>query len=388
MITVQQEKLVAALHAVTRASTKSTLMPAFALIKLDISSEGILHLSCFNGETAVKARVQVDCTEELSVCVDAATLKAVVETLVGPLQLHPERNSLVIQCGKNRTALRIVDELIPTLGDEKVEPIATMPGNVFRRLARVLPFASSDESRAVLQVLHLNLEVDCVTAQTADGYSAGLVREAIEGPAKKMTMHLPIQSARLLASLVDDFDILKLGSLSAGHYVFQITNNEIAKDVTLTTVATAENFPSAQIMTLIDEARNNAHAQLQVQKDSLLKSIRMVSAMGTQNTFIKAVGGTIKMASAETESGQSRNILEGSATGKDVNAWASALFLKRAAEGCREELTIKISESKKPILIESGNFTSLIMPMLIEGGTDPFAEDEAISIPLSEMVTA
>ena len=47
-----------------------------------------------------------------------------------------------------------------------------------------------------------------------------------------------------------------------------------------------------------------------------------------------------------------------------------------------------ITNGTKPILIESGNFTAVIMPMLVECGKDPFPEDEAIAITLPEMAMA
>ena len=60
MLTIQQDILNSALSAVTRASTKSTLMTAFALVRLDVNTNGVLHLSCFNGETAARSTVNVD----------------------------------------------------------------------------------------------------------------------------------------------------------------------------------------------------------------------------------------------------------------------------------------------------------------------------------------
>src|SRR5512145_1502713 len=137
MITIQQDTLNAALNAVTRASTRSTLMAAFSLVRLDVNTNGILHLSCFNGETAARSTVNVDGSEDLSVCVDAATLKAVVETLTGQIRLHVEETSLVIQQGtSNRTSLRIVDEPLPVIGDESIQIIATFSGTIFRSLMR------------------------------------------------------------------------------------------------------------------------------------------------------------------------------------------------------------------------------------------------------------
>jgi DNA polymerase III sliding clamp (beta) subunit (PCNA family) len=388
MITLEQDLLHAALSAVTRASTKSTLMAAFALVRLDVGTNGILHLSCFNGETAARSTVNVDCSEDMSVCVDAATLKAVVETLAGQIRLHVDGTSLVIQGTSNRTTLRIVDEPLPVIGEESIQTVATFSGSVFRSLMRALPFASTDDSRAVLQVVHLILDSDTVMAQTADGYSAGLVRETIEGPAEPTSVSLPLSSARLLSTLVEDRDTVRMGTSGENRYIFQITNAEDAKDLTIATVTADGNFPSEQIMTLLGEARKNAIAVLQIQQPSLIQSIRMVNAMGTQSTFIKAVNGEAKIASAETETGQGRNILEGSASGENAQAWLSAVFLKRAVEACKGELVMRITDGQKPILVEAGSFTAVIMPMAVEASKDPFPEDEAIAISLPEMAMA
>ena len=389
MITLQQDLLHSALNAVTRASTKSTLMTAFSLVRLDVNTDGILHLSCFNGETAARSTVNVDCSEDMSVCVDAATLKAVVETLAGQIRLHVDGTSLVIQQGtSNRTSLRIVDEPLPVIGDESIQTVATFSGSIFRSLMRALPFASTDDSRAVLQVVHLIINSDTVVAQTADGYSAGLVLESIKGPANQTSVSLPLSSARLLSTLVEERDTVRMGTSGENRYIFQITNVDDSKDVTLATVTADGNFPSEQIKTLIEDARQNAVAVLQVQQPSLMQSIRMVNAMGTQSTFIKAINGVAKIASAETETGQGRNILEGTASGEDAQAWLSADFLKRAVEACKGELVMRITNNTKPILIEAGSFTAVIMPMMVEGSKDPFPEDEAIAISLPEMAMA
>ena len=125
MITIQQDALHTALNAVTRASLKSSI-PAFSLVRLDVKTDGILHLSCFNGETAARAITNVICDEDLSVSVDALTLKAVVETLARKSVCMIEHNSLVIQSSTNRTTLRTVDESIPVIGDENMQVIATL----------------------------------------------------------------------------------------------------------------------------------------------------------------------------------------------------------------------------------------------------------------------
>lgn len=387
MIIIQQETLNAALNAVTRASLKSSLA-ALSLVRIDAQSNDILHLSCFNGETAARAIVPASCEEKLSVCVDALTLKAVVETLDSEVELFTQENSLVIQSKTNRTTLRIVNEDLPVIGNENIQIIAPVPGSTLRSVSRILPFASTDNSRYVLQVLHLTFTRDLITAQTADGYSAGCVQETIEGPADEVPVSLPLNFAKLLYSLVEERDIVRVCTSGENRYIFQITNSDTSKDLTLATVTGSENFPATQINTLLNDARKATNAHLSIQQTSLAQSIRMVNAMGTQSTFIKAVDGIAKIASAETETGQGRNILEGTASGGNASVWLSAAFLKRAVDACRGELIMRISSGQKPVLIEAGSFTAVIMPMLVEGQKDPFPENEGIAISLPELAMA
>jgi DNA polymerase III sliding clamp (beta) subunit (PCNA family) len=387
MITLSQDTLRATLNAVTRASQKSSL-PAFSLVRLDADTNGRLSLSCFNGETAARAITFVACDEDLSLCVDALTLNAVVETLAGEIQLSVEANSLILHSQANRTTLRIVDETLPVIGEESIQTLATLSGSIFRSLMRVLPFASTDSSRPALQVLHLTLDKESLLAQAADGYSASCVRENVRGTSEPTSLCLPWSFARLMSSLVEDHDTVQVGTSGPNRMLFQITNPERSRDLTLATVTGPDNFPSAQIAQLLEEARQATAAHCLVQQTSLLQTIRMVQAMGTHNTFLKAVNGVVKMASSETETGQARNLLEGSASGCDASTWLSAAFLKRAAEACKGELAIKIADGKKPVLLEAGGFTAIIMPMLVEGSKDPFSEEEALELNLPIMAMA
>ena len=387
MITIQQESLNAALGAVTRASLKNSLA-ALSLVRLDATTNGTLYLSCFNGETAARAITYVACDEDMSVSVDAMTLKAVVETLASEIHLSVDQNSLVIQSSANRTTLRMVDEVFPIIGEESIQPIATLTGTTFRSLSRALPFASTDSTRQILQVLHLTFNKDTIVAQSADGYTAACVKEGIEGPSEQITVSLPVSISRLLSTLVDEGDTVHIGSSGEHRTIFHIKNTDNEKDLTLATVTSAENFPSEQIANLIENARNSATAQLNIQQSSMIQSIRMVLAMDAQSLFIKTVDGTTKIASSETETGQARNILDGTASGQNASIWLSTAFLKRAVEACRGELAIRIGDGKNPLLVEAGSFTAIIMPLLVEGQKDPFPDDEAIAITLPELSMA
>ena len=53
-----------------------------------------------------------------------------------------------------------------------------------------------------------------------------------------------------------------------------------------------------------------------------------------------------------------------------------------------EHLVSCLVNGTKPILVEAGSFTAVIMPMMVEGSKDPFPEDEAIAISLPVMAMA
>jgi hypothetical protein len=81
-------------------------------------------------------------------------------------------------------------------------------------------------------------------------------------------------------------------------------------------------------------------------------------------------------------------LLEGTASGEPASVWLSAVFLKRAVEACKGVLSIRLAEARKPILVEGGSFTAIIMPMAMEAGRDPFVEEDALSMTLPQMAAA
>ncbi len=370
-----------------RASQKSAIA-TFAGVRLDACADGSLHLSCFNGESAARAILNVACTEDFSICVDAQTLKAVVDTLSGEVRLSITDNSLLLENGANRTTLRLIEETIPVIGEETIQPLTTLPGSVLRSLVRVLPFASTDEARPALSVLHLTFAPASVIAQAADGYAAGRVQETITGPQESHSVCLPASFTRLLSNLADESDTAQVGTSGKNHFIVQISNSAREKDLTLATVTAEANFPGEQIDQLMSTARKDGMAHLSVQKGSLSQTLKMVNAMGTQNSYLKAAGSTVKMASEETTTGRARNVLDGSASGTDAHVWLSAVFLKRVAEACKGAIAVYIAADKKPVLFEEGNFTAIIMPLLMDEKNDPFPDDEAFTLSLPAMAAA
>lgn len=384
MISIPQEVFANALNAVTRASLKNSLMAAFALVRLDASANGLLHLSCFNGDTAARAIVYAACNDDLSVCVDAQTLKAVTDTLVGEVRLDVVDKTLVLLNGANRTVLRIVEDTIPVIGGETTRDLFTVSGVTLRSLMRALAFASTDEARPGLQNLNLMIHDQKIIAQATDGYTAGIVVERFSEAKDKVVIPLPGNFARLFVTLIEDKDAVLAQSVGENRFLFHITNAEAGKNLALATVAPANDFPSEQLAQLLQIAQTGATTRMSIQKHALLQTAKMVGAIGTQSTFLKVVNGVVKVASAATSTGQARNVLDCAATGDDAKVWLSAAYLKRAVDACKAEILLQIGKDKKPLLIQEDNFTAILMPLINETESDPFADEDApiaISLP-------
>ena len=389
MISIAQEVLANALNAVTRASQKSNLIAAFALVRIQAAASGELSLSCFNGDTAARAVVYAACNDDFAICVDAQTLKAVTDTLVGEVRLEVVDNALVLLNGAHRTTLRITEETIPVIGAEVSTDLFTLSGVTLRSLTRVLPFASVDDSRPALQVLYLTISDQGVVAQAADGFTAGIVIENFIEAKEKAAVSLPLSFARLLAALIEEKDTVRVQSAGENRFLFQITQTESGRNLSLATAVPANSFPAAQLAELLKGAHASTTTRMTIHKPALLQTVKMVGAMGTQNTFVKVVKGVIKVASAATETGQARNILESTATGADAKVWLSAAYLRRAVDACKAEIDVQIGGEKKPVLIHEGSFTAILMPLFVEA-KDPFTDDEtvAISLPAIENILA
>ena len=390
MISIPQEVLANALNAVTRASLKSNLIAAFALVRIQAAASGELSLSCFNGDTAARAVVYAACNDDFAICVDAQTLKAVTDTLVGEVRLEVVDNALVLLNGAHRTTLRITEETIPVIGAEVSTDLFTLSGVTLRSLTRVLPFASVDDSRPALQVLYLTISDQGVVAQAADGFTAGIVIENFIEAKEKAAVSLPLSFARLLAALIEEKDTVRVQSAGENRFLFQITQTESGRNLSLATAVPANSFPAAQLAELLKGAHASTTTRMTIHKPGLLQTVKMVGAMGTQNTFVKVVKGVIKVASAATETGQARNILESTANGTDAKVWLSAAYLRRAVDACKAEIDVQIGGEKKPVLIHEGSFTAILMPLFVEA-KDPFTDDDepiAISLPAIESIPA
>ena len=399
---IQQNSLAAALNIVTRASRQGGPVAAFELVRLEASA-GCLTLSCFNGEFAASGHVPAQClpapvqaqVDLASACVNAATLREVVQAVDGEVTLRFDETDLRLVCGSNKTCLRTSTEGIPALDDLETGEAISLSGKDLRRLAKVALFASTDDARAALQAVHLSFFKDeqgqpVLQAQAADGFCLGRMRLPAQLPpaledrlsggdpkAERMVALLPVAFVRMLATVAEEDDqIFFQFHSNKGRASFRIQGE--GRDFLLDSALVGEGFPESGVEDLLSKAFSGTGTELTIEPAGLERVIRQVAAMGTKQMFIKAVASLIRIASEDTQYGQAKNVLPGTVSGGDTQVWLNAEYLTRLIKAAGGELVFKIGKPHSAVLARSGDLVALVMPLVC--ASDPFENETAIPI--------
>ena len=401
-LTIQQNSLAAALNVVTRASKQGGLVPAFELVRLEASS-GRLTLTCFNGEFAASGYIPAQCQDLASACVNAGTLREVVQAVDGEVTLHFDESDLRLASGSNKTCLRTSSEGIPALEGVETGETISLSGKDLRRLAGVALFASTDDARAALQTVHLSFFKDeqgqpVLQAQAADGFCLGRLRlpaqlsptmEArvvkSDPQLNRVIALLPVAFVRMLATVVEEddqvlFQLHPKGSRAS----FRIQGE--GRDYLLDSALVNAGFPESAVEDLLSKALNAPGTELTLQPAGLERIIRQVAAMGTKQLFLKATNGLVRTASEDTQYGQAKNILSGNVSGGDAQVWLNADYLIRLIKAAGGELVFKIGKPQAAVLAQSGDLVVLVMPLVC--ASDPFENEIAIPISFEQAISA
>ena len=257
-----------------------------------------------------------------------------------------------------------------------------MPGAVFKSLATVAEFASEDKARPVLQTIVLVLGQQAAQAVAADGYSSAIIEEKMtvlsENAGKSYQIPARLFRAPLnIQDLAGDKDSVTIKAVE-NRLIFEIVGD--GKNVSVTTPLVGEAFPLKAVVGMIEQAKKGTpKASTTINRDSLMKMIAQVSAMGGQKQmFMTSQGQTCWASSARLTSGFTYGILSAGVTGEGLKVWVSTEIMKRLDTplAASNAGILKFSAGTAPLLVEIGQFACLLMPMVVPG-EDPITFGEA-----------
>jgi DNA polymerase III sliding clamp (beta) subunit (PCNA family) len=389
MFILDSDILKSMLDAVSRATSISH--PAYSVVSLKVSG-GRISIAGFNGEFGIEARAGANGDGEMSVCVNAATFHEIAGTISGlaSLGIDPKaKNKLKLESGSSKSTLNIVDsEAFPPIDSDKSIQVINLTGSMLKSIGRVLSFTSPEESRPALKGAILCLSANALDAYAADGFTGAWVSEPItNGPETPKNFLLPAKFLRELLKLAGADDDVAVKVVDEKRYIFHITNKK-GKEITLTSSVIDGNFPLEGIKNLYAGEGSSTRILTTIPKPALNIAIRHVSAMGTQNMFLRASNGFLRAASPETEIGQARNTLTDNISG-EFKLWVRADYVLRAIDSLETEVQMTFVNGKSPLYFKGGTFRAMVMPVDANLKEPVFDDDpqEALALSLTAQET-
>jgi DNA polymerase III sliding clamp (beta) subunit (PCNA family) len=378
--------LAAALKAVAGIVPGAASAPALKAVGIQASAEArTLQLSTFSGAIAARAILPVDCDGDLSAHVDARVLTEVVSSLgKGDLSLTAKDGKLTVQSAGSRSTLNLLDAELPGIPRDGLTALFTVTGAAWRQLARVILFASTDDSKPGLRGAYCTIMENAgafyVGAVGADGFAAASMVVPAQGTAVAGTkMSLPESLMDVVSRNAADDDSVLVQSLGDGKHVVDISGKDSGRNLTFAGAGMAETFPAEAILQLYQGAQQNGTTWT-APKAEIARARSQVAAMGGAEIFLYA-NGSVRAGSAETEFGQARTELAGSqVAGSAAKKWIAAGYVKKVLDALAgEAVTVKMETAKPIVLFDDGcGFSALVAGL---SRSDEVKFDEADETP-------
>jgi DNA polymerase-3 subunit beta len=209
-LTISQATLSRALTTVAKAAPSKSTLPVLSNILID--ANGRLMFSATNLEMGITIWTDAKISEPGTTTVPARTMAELVGTLTGDLEMtfNPKKQALTI--GPATVKCIDADEFPPVFNPETTEPAAIVPGPLLAEMIEQVAFAAStDQSRPILQGIHVTLQGSAIKLATADGFRMAVRKAEIETSVKKaQSFTVPVKCMIELARMVNPAEPVKI----------------------------------------------------------------------------------------------------------------------------------------------------------------------------------
>lgn len=344
-VRIERTVLAKALKTITPAVSKGGGIPILVGVRIEATSGG-LTLTATNGELAIDTTVPADTLDPGIVITPAAHLTRLVASLADDtVELEADGDHLNVASGGTTADLRTLpaDEwprLIAAEGDA-----VTLNSAECLRIAAILPFASVDQAKPIIQAVHLAPQrVECT-----DSYRAGIVKVEADLP----DVLIPAQALAMVLRQCDAVDVLADGRmvtiLSADH-------------ATSWRIPTTEgNYPIIEKLIPVDLPHS-----LRFEADTLRDALLRIDAFSDKDVHTVTLtpdGETVSLAMTQDHGSitETLPILAGSFPGRvGYNAGFLAAVVEAAGE---DRVTLELVDALKPTIVRGTRIVMLLMPV-------------------------
>ena len=372
--TVDKSALLQLLNVVKEAASyKSGVLPVYQMVRFDASA-GHLRATCFNGDWMIGGSIPAQSMDTWSVHVPVRTVIEVVNTMETPVTLSVLDNHLLLNCKVDKARINGSTDDLPVVAAVDNDEALVLNGKDIHYLNRVVPFASSDPDRPILQAVHLSLEATDeshhLRAETADGIQAA--RVFVNLPYKPLTdlnVLLPAPFFGMLVKAVSEKDQVKAWA-DKNRMTFAVNGEAI--NFTFSSSIMDGHFPN---LDEILKAEKSARTTLTFDQPSLLRFARRARVFASKDRpmliQIKDLGGQLnaRAMARSDEVGETRDsIALTTSTGSEILFAVNADRTISICDAVDEEAPIfKLVAFNAPILVRCPKSGMIIitMPMFI-----------------------
>jgi DNA polymerase III sliding clamp (beta) subunit (PCNA family) len=365
------------------------------MVRLDASA-GHLRATCFNGDWMIGGSIPAQSMDTWSVHIPVSTLVDVVSTMESPITLSVDENCLLLSCKVDKAKIKGSTDDLPVVAAVDNDQALVLNGKDIQYLNRAVPFASTDNTRPLLQSIHLETEkagdAYRLRAEAADGIQAARVYVKLPyAPLSELKALVPASFFAKIVKAVSEKDQVKAWA-EKSRMTFAVTGEAI--NFTFSSSLMDGNFPDLGEILKVEK---NTKTTLTFEMPALQRFAKRAKVFSKKNApmviQVRDVAGALNaraMAKSD-EVGETRDSLALTASdGSEILFAANADRVISICEAVDETAPVfKLVNPGAPILVRcKSDLLIITMPMFIteadQAKLDLF-DDLPVAIPLAKV---
>lgn len=363
---VDRVQFAAVLAKVAPVASRKTTVPVTENVRLEAAS-GVCRVQATDLDVTMSAQCPCDPASDLLVLVPAAKTLEIVRSLTSldvTLSLNPENRRVTIHAGR---ATFVIGSVSADDWPNLPAPAGTavqVDGVALRELVEHTAYAqSSDETRYVLNGIHLEAQDGSITAVSTDGHRLSLSSRPVPGAEALLPVPtiLPRRGVEMLRRLVDGDAEPVAVTLEKSHATFS------RADQTLSMRLVEGRYPDYRQV-----VPKEAQIAVALPADELAAALRRVAlvAEGRSGTVLRLRKGTLELSTANAEVGDASEELGVEYSGEDFKIGVNGAYLSEAVRRlAADQVVLGFGDELSPMTVRpvagaSGD-VAVVMPMRV-----------------------
>ena len=362
-VQVRRQGLLDALSKVNKVIDRKAAQPILANVLVETTSPDRVTFTATDFEVAIEASIEAQSRGQVRLTVNAKRLTDLLKKLPKDADLvithDKDTEWLTLTAGQIEYRLATMPaEEYPSLPTIKGQPFKVTP-ELFEAMGNVLNCASTDETRYILNGVHLAFEGEGVEVVATDGHQlAQYEYRNGDNPTKivKVTVH-----RKAVHTALSIFKGRSVWMVVGEHHILFWSNG-----LSLIARSPEGHFPDyKQIIP------KQVNGRFVTDRKGLIEAIEGVAIMASdrsRHTIFEPKNGSVVVSAEDTEVGSAKASVNAETNGETVKFAANAGYVLNALKTIStEDVVVNIEDALSPIVMKPSDsedkLTMVIMPM-------------------------